>query len=234
MTFPQAMASLPPAELLLALGLSGLAVALGRRLPRRRPQAARDFGGDERASAMLDFILVFPLFTMVILVLAQLALLINARLVVSYSAYAACRSAVVWLEEGEQVARARAEKAAEVGCLAISPAGVTPWGGLVNALPVAPLYVHSISFDLDFLRRILRGGSKFTYSKLATSANVILPDGELGPHDPVTVEVTHEFYLSVPYGDRLFRSWDFGPFGLPFRTIRDSYTLTNEGRVQSR
>ena len=234
MTLPEALASLPPSELLLATGLSILALALGRKLPRHRLRPANDLGGDERARAMLDFILVFPIFTMVILVLAQLALLINARLVVSYSAYAACRSAIVWLEEGEAVARARAEKAAEVGCVAISPGGLTPGVGLANALPVAPLYVHGISFDLDFLRRILRGGSKLTYSKLATSVELVLPEGGPGPHDPVTVEVEHDFYLSVPYGDRLFRSWDFGPFGLPLRTLRDSYTLTNEGRVQSR
>lgn len=226
--------ALPLGEVLLGLILLGLAVGLWLSLPRRKPGRPRRFHRDERASAMLDFTLVFPIFTMVILVLAQLALLINARLVVSYAAYAATRSAVVWLEEGENTALEKAGKAAVVGCVPISPGGLTPGVGLVNALPVAPLYVHDFSLDLDFFRRILRGGSKLTYSQLATSVTIELPEAGLGPHDPVTVEVEHAFYLSVPYGDRLFRDWEIGPIGLPFRTIRDAYTLTHEGYVQSR
>lgn len=229
-------------ELTLAVGLATLLLGLTRRMPGYQlsmPKYCRirRFEADETANATLDFVLTFPIFTTVVLVLVQLALLINAQLVVSYSAYAACRSAVVWLQEGERVAKARAEQAAEIGCLPISPgtsnAGFSiPGAGLANALPVAPLYMHSDSGE--FPRRVLRGGSKLAYSRDATSIEIELPAGDLGPHDPVTVSVEHQFYLSVPYGDFLFRDDGVGPTGLPFRTIRDTYTLTHEGRVESR
>ena len=237
MSFLEALSAVPKAELSLGLFLACLSGMLVRSMAGvgdgRGSRGFRHLLRDEHATATLDFTLVFPIFTMVILVLAQLSLLINARLVVSYAAFAATRSAVVWLEDGgEAVARERAEKAAEVGCSAISPADQVLGLGWLNALPVAPLYVHAL--DGDFVRRVIRGGSKFDYSKLATTARLRLPDGELGAHDPVTVEVEHLFYLSVPYGDRLFRDPGTGLFGLPIRTIRDEYTLTNEGRVQSR
>lgn len=229
---------IPTSELVLLALSIWLSVQAVRSLAGSCGGAARRSSAglwrDEKASATLDFTLVFPLFTMVILILAQLALLINARLVVSYAAFASCRSAVVWLEQDEDLALKRAQRAAEVGCVAISPGSKTPFIGWLHALPVAPLYLHDISPELDYVRRVVRGGSKFTYSKLATSAEIILPEGELGPHDPVTVEVEHRFYLSVPYADRIFRDSGIGPIGLPVRTIRDVYTLTNEGRVQSR
>lgn len=237
MSWLAAWERLPRSELVLASVLVLLAVLLIRALAsadRPPTRSLRRLASDETANATLDFTLVFPIFVMVILVLAQLSLLINARLVVGYAAFAACRSAVVWLEEGEAVAAERAEKAAEVGCLPISPANKVPGIGWVHALPVAPLYVHDLGSGVDFVRRVVRGGSKLAYSKLATDAEIHLPSGQLGAHDPVTVEVEHRFYLSVPYGDRLFRDTGSGPFGLPFRTIRARFTLTNEGRVETR
>ena len=229
-----AFACLPTSEVLGAVVLSGLAVALGGRIPRPRPRPMGALARDETATATLDFILVFPLFMMVVLVLVQLALLINARLVVSYAAFAATRSAVVWLEDGEEVAATRAERAAEIGCLPISPGGLGPATGMATALPVAPLYFHDLSLSSSFVRRVLRGGSKLGYSRLATTVDIQLPETELGPHDPVTVEVEHAFYLSVPYGNGLFRERGGGPGGVPVRIIRDAYTLTHEGRVGRR
>ena len=227
------LATLPPGELLLALGLLGGVVGLGRNLLPVCRQTGRGFLTDASASAVLDFTLVFPIFTMVILVLIQLALLINARLIVNYAAYAACRSAVVWLERGEAIAQEKAEQAAAVGCLPIAP-GRSTWGGLVAAPKVAPLYLHGRVGGGGLARRIARGGSKLANAERSTRVEIDCPEGALDPHDPVTVTVEHDFYLSVPYGDLLFRDAGLGALGLPSTTIRDHYTLTHEGRVRSR
>ena len=220
----------PPAELLLFVSLVAGVVGLGRSLLPNVRRSPRGLLADVSASAVLDFTLVFPIFTMVILVLIQLALLINARLVVNYAAYAACRSAVVWLEQGEAIAQEKAEQAAAVGCLPISP-GRLIWGG--GAATVAPLFLHGGAGG-NLTRRIARGGSKLANARRSTRVQLDCPEGELGPHDPVVATVEHDFYLSVPYGDRLFRNAGLGALGLPSHTLRDHYTLTHEGRVRSR
>ena len=228
------LSALPLGELLLILALLGTVVGLGRSLLPSSRRARRDLLADASASAVLDFTLVFPILTMVVLMLIQLALLINARLVVNYAAYAACRSAVVWLEQGESIAQEKAEQAAAVGCLPIAPGRPTLGGDVVAASAVAPLYRHSGIGDGGLARRIVRGGSKLTNARRLTRVDIDCPEGRLGPHDPVTVTVEHDFYLSVPYGDRLFRDASPGALGLPSHTLRDHYTLTHEGRVQSR
>ena len=226
-------AILPPGELLLAVGALYVAVALGRSLLPGRRKESQSVLADASASAVLDFILVFPIFTMVLLVLIQLALLINAHLIVNYATYAACRSAVVWLEQGESIAQKKAEQAAAVGCLPIAP-GRPMGGGVGMARAVAPLYLHGGGGADDLARRITRGGSKLANARRSTRVAIDRPVGRLGPHVPITVTVEHDFYLSVPYGDRLFRDAGLGALGLPSRTLRDHYTLTHEGRVQIR
>ena len=222
------------------LGVGGACVGgawwIGGRLTRRprstgEPRSWTLFTRDETATAMLDFVLIFPIFTTIVLVFTQLALLINARLVVSYAAFAAARSAVVWLGEDPQEAQKRAEKAAQIGCLSIASGEARAGAGWGHALAVAPLYLHSPSTD-RLMQRIRRGGSKMAWSSGATRVRITPFGRDVAAHEPVTVEVEHDFYLSVPYGDRLFRHGTVA--GLPVHTIKESFTLTNEGYVQSR
>lgn len=192
---------------------------------------ARRFLRDERAWALYDFTLVFPLLLMLVLVISQAALLLHARIITSYAAFAAARSAVVWLEEGRDVATERAHRAAAVGLMPIASDEVSLLDGLGSTLQAAPLYLHSP--DGDTFRRIVRGGKKLAYSQSATRVELLLPSGELGPHDPVTVVVEHDFHLTIPYADGIFRSGR-GRHGIPIRTLRSQKTLTHEGRVQTR
>ena len=230
------MSALSPWE----LGLGGFCVCaagwIGGRLFRRprftgEPHFFSHLARDEKATAMLDFVLVFPIFAMIVLTFVQLSLLIHARLVVSYAAFAAARSAVVWLAQDPAEAQERAEKAAQIGCLAIASGAGAVGSGWGHALAVTPLYLHSPDGE-RLGHRIRRGGSKMAWSAAATRVHIRPSSQPLGAHDPVTVEVEHDFYLSVPYGDRVFRQGTLG--GLPIHTIKDSFTLTNEGYVQSR
>lgn len=226
------MSYLDSGEIWLLLFLAWLLVALGRSLLSTRRRRESDFLADASASSVIDFTLVFPIFTMVVLVLIQLALLVHARLVVTYAAFAAGRSAIVWLVDGEAEALQKAHQAAAIGCLAISPGDSGRVNGLLSAPVVAPLYRHGD--DPGSLgRRIARGASKLASARRATRVSIQQHVTGLGPHDPVTVWVEHDFLLTVPFAARFFRDGLQG-MGRPFHTLRERFTLTQEGRVQSR
>ncbi|MCP4591790.1 MAG: pilus assembly protein [bacterium] len=207
------------------------------RIKANRP--LRNFGrGEESATATLDFILTFPLFTMIILTVVQFALMVNARIVVSYAAYTAARSAIVNTDGGLAGAEAHAEAAAEIGCLPISPQLVS---GLTYPNPaLALLVMHSAETPKlpgsERLRRWYRSGGKHLYAQLATEVEITGadPEGNFAPKVPVTVKVSHAFRLSVPYADRVFAALVGDAYlGQPVVTITDSYTFLNEGKVRT-
>lgn len=54
--------------------------------------------------------------------------------------------------------------------------------------------------------------------------------GDYGDHDPVTVKVTHRFYLGIPLASRLMgTSFGAGPGSGFYYPISEQYTLLNEG-----
>jgi TadE-like protein len=177
---------------------------------------------------MLDFVLTFPFFVMILLIVIQFALMVNARIVVSWAAFAAARSAVVWTDEGLEEANRRAQQAAAVACTAISPSELTPPSVDLGTLL---LVAHG---NTIVPRRFLRAPRMHSYALSATKVEVKAGNekGEIGPHDLVTVTVTYQFHLAVPYADGIF-SRAFGGWhqGGPAMPIRDSYSLLNEGRV---
>lgn len=77
------------AALMLVLRVSGARLQLAR---------VRNLHADEKGAVQsLSFVLTLPLFVMIMLFIVQLSQLTGARLVVEYSAFAAARSAVVWI-----------------------------------------------------------------------------------------------------------------------------------------
>ncbi len=207
------------------------------RVQAGRPLAK--FGrGEESATATLDFILTFPLFTMIILTVVQFALMVNARIVVSYATYTAARSAIVNTDGGLAEAEAHAEAAAEISCLPISPQLVS---GLTYPKPaLALLLMHADENPHlpgnEFHRRWRRSGGKHLYAQAATEVEITGadPEGNFPPKVPVTVTVSHAFRLSVPYADRVFAALVGGTYlGWPVVTITDSYTFLNEGKVRT-
>jgi hypothetical protein len=177
---------------------------------------------------MLDFVLTFPFFVMILLIVIQFALMVNARLVVSWAAFAATRSAVVWTDDGLEVATRRAKKAAAVACTAISPS--------VLALPDPGSLLLLAHSPTEIGHRALRVSGMHRYALSATEVeiNVGGEKQELGPHDPVTVTVTYQFHLAVPYADGIFsRAFGGRHLDLPVVPIRETYTLSNEGKVHT-
>lgn len=118
------------ASALLAAGLVGTVLS-GLRLAKLRHRVR---GRSESGTAALEFTLGFPFFLMSILVVMQTVLLLNGFVTVDYAAYAASRSASVWIGEGlpnesadRLGPRASSEKwqritrAAVMACVPISP-----------------------------------------------------------------------------------------------------------------
>lgn len=85
-----------------ALGLLGVLGALLRWLGRGRGRRLDRLGGDERGSAgVIDFMLTFPIFFALVLIVVQIFVVLNDFLIVHYAAYSAARSARVWLWDVE-------------------------------------------------------------------------------------------------------------------------------------
>jgi hypothetical protein len=177
---------------------------------------------------------------MILLIVIQFALMVNARIVVSWAAFAAARSAVVWTDDGLEVAKKRAQRAAAVACTAISPVPALsiPFTDVGAEL----LAVHGTA---NTLHRLSRVSGMHRYALAATEVEVKTDhegdnaskseQSELGPHDPVTVTVTYQFHLAVPYADGIFsRAFGGQRFAGPAMPIRETYTLTNEGKVHTK
>lgn len=68
-----------------------------RMRSRSNTPRARGFMGDQNATVAISFALMFPLALLMVFVIVQAALMFNVNMVVNYSAYAAARSAIVWV-----------------------------------------------------------------------------------------------------------------------------------------
>ena len=87
------------ALLVVSFGLAYLLVKLNRT--PIRPGRLRQFHRDQDGSAQsLSFVLTLPFFVMIILFIVQVSQLMIGTVVVHYAAYAAARSAAVWIPAG--------------------------------------------------------------------------------------------------------------------------------------
>jgi hypothetical protein len=87
-----------PYFLALAAAMMALRLLLRCSGARFRPAAMRHLLRDERGAVQsLSFVLTVPLFIMVLMFIVQLTQITIARLVVEYAAFAAVRSAIVWI-----------------------------------------------------------------------------------------------------------------------------------------
>jgi hypothetical protein len=206
----------------------GAAVASGRFLAARLPRAGRRRLGD-RGTSELEFAMAFPVFLMTVLVTIQIALLINATLVVDYAAFAAARSAAVWVPEAVSGEPAnvignsklfspkwgRIQRAAMLSCLPLSPR----ISGIIAAFIGQPA-----DYPAGALRAIAQRGApqpnagidyahlaqdfvdKWPYTYAYTSVELVDAGGRPRRQfdgGTITAQVTYDFYLNVPFAGRL-------------------------------
>jgi len=162
---------------------------------------------------MTEFIIAFPVLLLFILAIIQLALLYNAKQVVTYAAFMAARSAAVYPNQ-----RFMAESAARLACVPIS----TPVSRILQnpTLPgttdsqVAQAKGTDVSGSLESIPgaggTVLQIGDKYAYSYLFTKVRFLDDRGEemkvdrqLKVGEEFTVEVTHWYNLIIPLINRI-------------------------------
>jgi len=215
-----------PWSLLLIASVMGMTV-LGRWIARRCPRLPRLRDG-QIGTAEIEFTLAFPVFLSMVLLTIQLALLLNASLVVDYAAFCAARSASVWIpqdledEPANEIGpradvpsdkRARIERAAKLALTPIAPRASTLARSVLGSIPFA---------NEGELGRLLEGSlasgvgaagyaklavdlvDKWFYADQFTEVSVLRESGEesnsFEESEPVTVVVTHSFHMGVPFG----------------------------------
>jgi Flp pilus assembly protein TadG len=215
------------AALCLASTIAGVASMtwLGRCAGRRRH--------GQSGSTTLEFTLAFPSFLVSVFTAAQTALLMHAQVIIDYAAFAAARSASVWiadvatserLDHSTQAdePRARVLRAATLGTVAISPnvrqlAGFhvsRPPAGLgaavresASAGPAPQPSVATLTQDV-----VERWPYASAYTAVLIQASGLA--GCRGTDPRVTVTVEHKYRMPVPFvGPALARMLGGGRLG---------------------
>lgn len=237
------LAHAAPACVLLSAGL-GLAVARAWAKPRR---LLRDLAASEEGAALVEFALAAPVLLAVVLLIAQLALVAVARRAVEGAAFAAARSAAVWvpadIEEGANALRLtgrsskreRIERAAALALLAVAPE--EPAGPSGREEPEVADALRALARDTaiappeSLLRRYASARARLHIGAAVAG----LPPGDViaaGPDDPLTITVSYDCPLNVPLVARVLGLPDreSGRFQAPL-TAR--CTMRNEGTKES-
>jgi hypothetical protein len=137
-------------------------------------------------------------------------------------------------------------RAAALPCAAVSPVYSAELGIKTATMPdlsiVLPLekiaLLFSASLDGASVSQQLVARGQYAFNKENTKVEIIAEEGaqasgQFGEHELVTVRVTHRYYLSVPFANRLLGKafvgggfWNGSAWYLP---ITEQYSLLNEG-----
>ncbi len=192
----------------------------------RRPAMAMG----TRGQAMTEFAISFPIVLITTLILMQLALMYQAKNVVTYAAFAAARAAVVYIpsEQGGEAKHSinldggekldKIQQAAAMACIPISPRASVVLGGLpfvgaiiANAFSAFSQMMSAFGIAGEYVDSALQ---RFAFSTFATEVVLYKADengyveqsGQVSWNWPdendVGVLVRHRFYLSIPLVNR--------------------------------
>ena len=216
-------------------GLAALAVLCSALSAARLCRCAQRPPASRAGSTTLEFTLAFPIFLVSVFTAAQAALLMHAQIVVDYAAFAAARSASVWIgsmrgpealkaDETLEDSRARVLRAATIACLPISPTvgqlvslrSRTVPHGLAAAIrrgaPVSAAAAPSAeTLAADMVAR-WPYASSFTSVTLDSHGDTTCR----GTDPRVAVTVVHKYRMPVPFaGPLLARLLGGGSLGIP-------------------
>lgn len=229
---------------------------------RRKAGASPSFSRDGRATATIEFALVFPILLFFILILTQTTLTMSGNFFVHYAAFCATRTAIVQLpritddEPANTVTSADSPKIATIrasAAVALIPVagrqstdsvgGADEFAGALRSYfgsygEKPPRWVDTLAAD------------RYRYAMGNTSVKLLIVKADdnsatfesipgypytFGPKDPITVEVTHKLNLAVPYISMIFadgRQPDSAG-GNRYTNVAAHYILTNEGIVDA-
>lgn len=204
---------------------AGIALVVLTAFVRRvRLARVRSFARDQRGTTIVSFGFVLFILVQLTVLIWQLGFMVSAYLVIDYAAFAAARCAVVLIPphvsdeepaltvanvtlEGSEKGREIAEAAAIV-CQPISARhtqgaewnNYTPTLTSLKGLPGADFLDALDPYDF---------ATRYAYAMRNTHVRLVVPGTNTGAHafhtgDTVTVEVTHDFSLRVPFAARVF------------------------------
>ena len=232
--------------------ICGMFIRAGRAVRRVRSAGAN---GGQDGVAMLEFALVLPVALMLVLMMAQSALLMVGNLCVHYAAFCAARSAIVyvpmgvWSRSGEDrniiyagspsSYKLRSIKDAAVwAVLPVSASSrLLPEGYGVELVDGIDSLLYQYNEDTPHWVRALLG-RKLYYANKYTEVWLDPPENgrDYAAAETLNVHVRHVLYMPIPYANRIYAAidsgdgveLDFGPdeYGM---TIHASCVLTNEG-----
>ena len=233
----------------IGVGAAAVAALSGRCLVSL---AQRRRSGDA-ASTTLEFTLAFPFFLISVLMTIQTALLMHAQVTVDYAAFAAARSASVWIgsldraeitidaDHVEGEAQNRVLQAAVLASVPISPKLDQLSMPLNIGNPLAPFAQH-LDSTLMQLTAVLPGATqgiatlaldtatRWPWATWGTSVTLTAPRAGCDD-DPLVVTVEHRFRMGVPFaGNAIAQGLGgyrlFGIFGGdPILPIRASHSM---------
>ncbi len=237
---------------LTALGC-GLALAAVGAVLRRIGRAGRrgrksGLASDCRGAAMVEFALVFPIALMIILMMVQAMLMMSGAIVVNYAAFAAARTAVVWVPRdlpgdpasyqpepgnelappGQSLKLAKVQAAAANACLPVAGRAAPSAAGDAVRGGVEQYYRQFNVPPPNWVNNYVAG--KVAYAWAHTQVHLEPGDeapNRYGPNEDLTAWVHHEFYMAVPFAGPLFADYRT-PDGYVSK-ITANCTLTNEG-----
>jgi TadE-like protein len=215
---------------LLAILLTIIAIRLISVIARSKNTVDLREVDAESGSSAVEFVLVIPPLAVLLLMILQIALIVQAKFVVNYAAFCAARSAVVVIPDNlsaNRIVESRNQignpdtsekletihRAAALPLSAISPLkGFSAATGLpiltnpdatVELLKLIPFDVGSPSMVGQMMLR-----APYAYHQENTVVKVLTLEGNEGgsfrDHDWVTVKVTYRYYLAVPFAKKLF------------------------------
>jgi hypothetical protein len=235
------------AGLLSALLAAWTIFALVRLLRRSGRNDLRRLAVEEKGAAAVEFALSAPVLLALVLLVIQFALVAVARRAVEGAAFAAARSAVVWIPDddgeganrlrlvGTSAKRDRIERAAALALLPAAPAGEAGAGGSEPDV-AEPLRALARETEMASAGELVR---RYAAARSRLRVEVRTPDrtGSAGvlnvnPNDPLTVTVVYDCPLHVPLVGRLLGGPD--ALGEGFRTeLVARCTMWNEGTPES-
>lgn len=211
---------------LLAMVLSFLALRVSGAMARSKKIGN---GDKQSGSSAVEFVLVLPALAVLLLMILQIALIVQAKFVVNYAAFCAARSAIVIIPD--DVSGRPAESRNQIGhpdtsekteiihrSAALPLSAISPLPGLSVARGVPVLTNPDVIADLvklapfDVGPRSMMGQvmlrAPYAYHSENTAVKVVTPQGDEGgsfrDHDWVTVKVQYRYYLAVPFAKKLF------------------------------
>ena len=188
---------------------------------------------------MTEFAIAFPVLLLLVLAIIQLALLYNAKQIVTYAAFTAARSAAVYPNQ-----RFMAEYAARLACVPISASTeqmiksiVHPGSSDGTGSDAKGMWAAQVFQGLPGAGGMaLKIGDKYAYSYLFTKVRFLDDRGEemkaeriLKVGEEFTVEVTHWYSLIIPLINRILATEEITVPGTPVKITLPKNALNLAG-----